>query len=80
MATKEERIKEFSDVELQIQKIGGEITGDLNPDQTESGSFAVDESALSLKKLDEYQSQLLELQREKVTLLYHQRMYRLVKN
>ncbi|KAG4920785.1 hypothetical protein JHK86_049598 [Glycine max] len=70
MATKEERIKEFSDVELQIQKIGGEITGDLNPDQTESGSFAVDESDLSMKKLDEYQSQLLELQREKSERLH----------
>ncbi|KAH1197320.1 65-kDa microtubule-associated protein 1 [Glycine max] len=67
---KEERIKEFSDVELQIQKICGEITGDLNPDQTESGSFAVDESDLSMKKLDEYQSQLLELQREKSERLH----------
>ncbi|TKY46956.1 65-kDa microtubule-associated protein 1 [Spatholobus suberectus] len=65
---KEERIKEFSDVQLQIQKICGEITGDLNPDQT--GSFAVDESDLSLKKLDEYQSQLQELQREKSERLH----------
>ncbi|KAL2322720.1 hypothetical protein Fmac_027099 [Flemingia macrophylla] len=60
---KEERIKEFSDVQLQIQRICGEITGDLNPEQT--GSFAVDESDLSLKNLDEYHSQLQELQREK---------------
>ena len=67
---KEERVKEFSDVQSQIQKICGEITADLNPDQT--GSFAVDESDLSLKKLDEYQTQLQELQKEKVTLLYHQ--------
>jgi len=77
---KEERVKEFSDVQLQIEQICGEITGDLNPDQTGSGSFTVDESDLSLKKLDEYQSQLQELQREKVTLLYHQIIYWLVKN
>ncbi|KAJ1441316.1 Microtubule associated protein [Sesbania bispinosa] len=65
---KEERIKEFSDVQSQIRKICGEITGDLNPDQT--GSFAVDESDLSLKKLDEYQSQLQELQKEKSERLH----------
>lgn len=74
---KEERIREFSDVQLQIQKICGEITGDSNPDHTRS--FAVDESDLSLKKLDEYQSQLQELQKEKVILLNHQIMYQLVK-
>ncbi|KOM51954.1 hypothetical protein LR48_Vigan09g061300 [Vigna angularis] len=62
---KEERVKEFSDVQLQIEQICGEITGDLNPDQTGSGSFTVDESDLSLKKLDEYQAQFQELQREK---------------
>ncbi|XP_061345886.1 65-kDa microtubule-associated protein 1-like [Gastrolobium bilobum] len=65
---KEERIKEFSDVQSQIQKICGEITGELNPDQT--GTFAVDESDLSLKKLDEYQSQLQELQKEKSERLH----------
>ncbi|XP_020230604.1 65-kDa microtubule-associated protein 1 [Cajanus cajan] len=65
---KEERIKEFSDVQLQIQKICAEITGDLNPEQ--AGTFAVDESDLSLKKLDEYQSQLQELQREKSERLH----------
>ncbi|KAJ1380413.1 Microtubule associated protein [Sesbania bispinosa] len=65
---KEERIKEFSDVQSQIRKICGEITGDLSPDQT--GSFAVDVSDLSLKKLDEYQSQLQELQKEKSERLH----------
>ena len=59
---KDERIKEFSDVQSQIQKICGEITG--ASDQV--GSPAVDEADLSLKKLDEYQSQLQELQKEKV--------------
>ncbi|XP_057430450.1 65-kDa microtubule-associated protein 1-like [Lotus japonicus] len=65
---KEERIKEFSDVQSQIQKICGEITADLNPDQT--GPFVVDESDLSLKKLDEYHSQLQELQKEKSERLH----------
>ncbi|RDX72065.1 65-kDa microtubule-associated protein 1 [Mucuna pruriens] len=65
---KEERIKEFSDVQLQIKKICGEIAGDLNTDHT--GLFAVDESDLSLKKLDEYQSQLQDLQREKSERLH----------
>ena len=58
---KEERVKEFSDVQLQIQKICGEIAGCLNlSDQPP----AVDD--LSLKKFDEYQAHLQELQKEKV--------------
>ena len=65
---KEERIKEFSDVQSQIQKICGEITGSLD-NNDESGAPAVDESDLSLKKLDEYQSQLKELQKEKVSVV-----------
>ncbi|KAK1562901.1 hypothetical protein Q3G72_018771 [Acer saccharum] len=57
---KEERVKEFSDVQLQIQKICGEIAGCLNlSDQPP----AVDD--LSLKKFDEYQAHLQELQKEK---------------
>ncbi|KAI4306154.1 hypothetical protein L6164_029455 [Bauhinia variegata] len=61
---KEERIKEFSDVQSQIQKICGEIAGGLNISD-QNGTPAVDESDLSLKKLDEYQSHLQELQKEK---------------
>ncbi|KAF5461145.1 hypothetical protein F2P56_020964 [Juglans regia] len=61
---KEERVKEFSDVQSQIQKICGEIAGNLNPnDQVETP--AVDEADLSVKKLDEYHAQLQELQKEK---------------
>jgi len=60
---KEERLREFSDVQSQIQKICGEIAGNLSfGEQTP----VVDESDLSLKKLEEYQAQLQELQREKV--------------
>ncbi|KAK7288483.1 hypothetical protein RIF29_01943 [Crotalaria pallida] len=62
---KDERVKEFSDVQTQIQKICGEITGDLS-----LGEFSVDESDLSLGKLDEFQSQLQELQKEKSERLH----------
>ncbi|BAT80662.1 65-kDa microtubule-associated protein 1-like isoform X1 [Vigna umbellata] len=64
---KEERIKEFSDVQSQIQQICGEIAGNLN---LSDASPAVDESDLSLKKLDEYQSELQELQKEKSERLH----------
>lgn len=63
---KEERIEEFSDVKLQIKKIQVEIAGNLNVGE-HTGKPVVDEDDLSLKKLDEYQSQLQELQREKVS-------------
>ncbi|KAK1430929.1 hypothetical protein QVD17_14058 [Tagetes erecta] len=58
---KEERIHEFSDVQAQIKKICGEIAGS---DEL-AGSLAVDVSDLSLKKLEEYQKHLQELQKEK---------------
>ncbi|XP_057486194.1 65-kDa microtubule-associated protein 1-like [Actinidia eriantha] len=63
---KEERIKEFFDVQSQIQKICGEITGTSE----QVGSPVVDESDLSLKKLDEFQSQLQELLKEKSERLH----------
>ncbi|XP_022716839.1 65-kDa microtubule-associated protein 1-like [Durio zibethinus] len=64
---KEERVKEFSDVQSQIQKICGEITGNAGE---QTGAPAVDESDLSLKKLDEYQLKLQELQKEKSDRLH----------
>ncbi|XP_038685646.1 65-kDa microtubule-associated protein 1-like isoform X2 [Tripterygium wilfordii] len=63
---KEERVKAFSDAQYQIQKICGEIAGSLNI----SENPAVEESNLSLKKLDEYHSQLQELQKEKSDRLH----------
>lgn len=63
---KEERVTEFFDVQSQIQKICGEIAGTLN--LSEQARPAVDEADLSLKKLDEYHSQLQQLQKEKVLL------------
>ncbi|KAI5395697.1 hypothetical protein KIW84_062031 [Lathyrus oleraceus] len=68
----EERIKDFSDVQSQIQRICGEITGSLNHNDVP----AVDESDLSLKKFEEYQSELHELQKEKSDRL--QKVFELV--
>lgn len=66
---KEERIKEFTDVKSQIQKIRGEIAGILKIGELMEKPV-VDEVDLSLKKLDEYQSQLQELQKEKSDRLH----------
>ncbi|KAL0353684.1 UNVERIFIED_CONTAM: microtubule-associated protein 1 [Sesamum angustifolium] len=63
---KDERIKEFSDVQSQIQKICAEIAG--TSDKVESPT--VNESDLSLKKLDEFHAQLQELQKEKSDRLH----------
>ncbi|RZR96428.1 hypothetical protein BHM03_00025472 [Ensete ventricosum] len=62
---KEDRMKEFADVQLQIEKISGEIAGTLKIGE-QMRTLTVDVEDLSLKKLDEYQSQLKELQKEKV--------------
>ncbi|KAJ8532546.1 hypothetical protein K7X08_012469 [Anisodus acutangulus] len=63
---KEDRIKEFFDVQSQIQKISSEIAG--TSEQVES--LTVDESDLSVKKLDEFNAQLQELQKEKSDRLH----------
>ncbi|KAE9458317.1 hypothetical protein C3L33_09802, partial [Rhododendron williamsianum] len=64
---KEDRIKDFFDVQSQIQKIRGEIVGTSG----QVGSPVVDEADLSLKKLDEFKSQLQELQKEKAITEVH---------
>ncbi|XP_071727240.1 65-kDa microtubule-associated protein 1-like [Rutidosis leptorrhynchoides] len=61
-SVKEERIKEFSNVQSQIQKIRGEIAG-IN--EQEGKAVVVDESDLSLKKLGDVCQHLEELQEEK---------------
>lgn len=60
---KEERVNEFMQVQLQIQSIEGEITG-----EGVTSTPQVDEQDLSLDKLHKYQSQLKELQKEKVQM------------
>lgn len=61
---KEERVKKFMDVQVQIQSICAEIAGNLDVNDL-SSTPTVDEHDLSLKKLDEFHAQLQELHREK---------------
>ncbi|KAF9589211.1 hypothetical protein IFM89_020526 [Coptis chinensis] len=65
---KDDRVKDFADVQSQIYKICGEIAGSKLSE--EAGILTVDEADLSLKKLDEFHSQLQELQREKSDRLH----------
>lgn len=58
---KYERRKQFIDVQEQIQSISNEIYG-----PGENVSFIVDETDLSLRKLEELHRQLHTLQKEKV--------------
>ncbi|KAF9623452.1 hypothetical protein IFM89_003036 [Coptis chinensis] len=59
---KEERMRQFADVRTQIEKISGEISG-YNNDMSCSNSK--EENDLSLRKLNEHQTHLHSLQKEK---------------
>ena len=61
----EERMRQFSDVKAHISKITTEILGNNLNDSGNEYSPATEED-LSLKRLDEYTSQLQALQKEKV--------------
>ncbi|KAH9322179.1 hypothetical protein KI387_016818, partial [Taxus chinensis] len=61
---KEERIKQFLDVQVQIQRICGEVAGKLQLNEA-SKTPKVDDQDLSMKRLDEFHFRLQELQREK---------------
>ncbi|XP_010250732.1 PREDICTED: 65-kDa microtubule-associated protein 8 isoform X2 [Nelumbo nucifera] len=61
---KEERVKQFQDVQMQIQKISAEIAGNSELNVSLS-DVIVNESDLSLKKLEEYQVELQQLHKEK---------------
>ncbi|XP_010554316.1 PREDICTED: 65-kDa microtubule-associated protein 6-like [Tarenaya hassleriana] len=63
---KEERMKQFADIKAQIEKISGEISGysdQLN--KAMISSLTLEEQDLSLRKLNEYQTHLRTLQKEK---------------
>ncbi|XP_074589831.1 65-kDa microtubule-associated protein 5-like [Curcuma longa] len=60
---KEERIKEFHDVQSQIAWVCSEISGNIH--HGSSISSQVDEQDLTIKRLGDLKSQLLELQKEK---------------
>lgn len=62
---RDERIKEFLEVQLQIVHICAEISGDVHSSGSEFSQ--VDERDLTLKRLGELKCQLLELQKEKNT-------------
>lgn len=59
---REERVKEFKNVQIQIFNLSSEIAGREN--STETQQF--DEKDLTLKKLEELKLQLQELQNDKV--------------
>ncbi|OIW01884.1 hypothetical protein TanjilG_31066 [Lupinus angustifolius] len=62
---KDERLKQFADIKVQIEKISGEISG-LHPvNNAVSNTTAAEEQDLSLRRLNEYQTHLHTLQKEK---------------
>lgn len=65
---KEERMKQFADINAQIEKISGEISGYSHVNNAMIGSLTLDELDLSLRKLTEYQTHLRTLQKEKVSM------------
>ncbi|VVA91342.1 unnamed protein product [Arabis nemorensis] len=63
---KDERMKQFVDIKAQIEKMSGEICGYGDQlKQTMIGSLTLDEQDLTLRKLNEYQTHLRSLQKEK---------------
>lgn len=67
---KEERIKQFTEVKGQIQKISGEISGYSQRSDVVLNSINGEEDDLSLRKLDEYHAYLQALQKEKSDRLH----------
>lgn len=65
---KEERIKQFSDIRLQIEKIRSELS-EHNEQSDKASSLAADEHDLSTRKLNSYQTELRALQKDKVYIL-----------
>ncbi|CAN6204623.1 unnamed protein product [Urochloa humidicola] len=61
---KEERIKQFSDIRSQIEKIRYELS-EYNDQGDNTSSLAADEQDLSTRKLNSYQAQLHTLQKDK---------------
>ncbi|XP_050232281.1 65-kDa microtubule-associated protein 6 [Mercurialis annua] len=67
---KEERMKQFDDIKAQIEKISGEISGYSNFSSSMMSSITLDEEDLSLRKLNDYQTHLRTLQKEKSDRLH----------
>lgn len=62
---KEERLKQFADIRGQIEKISGEISGYNHHTNTMIGCLTLEEQDLSLRNLNECQTHLRTLQKEK---------------
>lgn len=60
---KDARVKQFVEVQTEIHRIASEIA-----ERLAGGAVAVNEEDLSLKKLEEFQSELRRLKREKVRM------------
>ncbi|CAI0381218.1 unnamed protein product [Linum tenue] len=73
---KEDRVNQFRAVQSQIQKISAEIAGQSAYDDSIT-NVIVNENDLSSKKLEEYQSELQRLHKEKLLLSSHQKNDRL---
>lgn len=71
-AKKDERIKIFSDLRSQIEKISEEIREYESQQDNTTNSIVVDEYDLSTRKLDECHAQLCALQKDKVLHSYHE--------
>ncbi|XP_077230313.1 65-kDa microtubule-associated protein 6-like [Tasmannia lanceolata] len=67
---KEERIKQFADIKALVEKISGEISGYSQLNDAMANPMTVDEHDLSLRRLDEYQTHLRALQKEKTDRLH----------
>lgn len=67
---KEERLKQFADIRAQIEKISGEISGYNHHTNTMIGCLTLEEQDLSLRNLNECQTHLRTLQKEKVWVHY----------
>jgi protein regulator of cytokinesis 1 len=66
---KEERLKQFSDIQSQIEKIRSELS-EYSDGDDKANSLIVDENDLSTRKLNNYQAQLHALQKEKSDRLH----------
>lgn len=65
---KEDRVNKFRAVQGQIQKISAEIAGQSEYEKS-SSDVRVNENDLSLKKLEEYQTELQRLHNDRVLQL-----------
>nr|XP_010905622.1 65-kDa microtubule-associated protein 6 [Elaeis guineensis] len=69
-AEKEERVKQFTDIRSQIEKISAELIEHNYQNDTLTSPVSIEEHDLSMRKLNEYQARLRALQKEKSDRLH----------